>query len=255
MRAPFLRGPRRALLGRGRADVGGAAAPFSPTDLGASLLAWWPADRADLITQVAGVVSSWKDVVAAYDATATLTAQPTYSATGWNAATSGITFNGIANCLVLTPSPFPTLSTASSRIWARVDQTALVADASARYIAAYGGDTATNQRRLLRRVSGGANIASAQLNTTSGDAPGDFSGRHVVEATWFTGNENCTMDGNQGSNVLVTTTAGSTRFRIGATANLAASAFFQGVLGDVLVTTSLTVGQRASLLAYLTGRL
>lgn len=243
------------LMSPRRAGAAVPPPPFSPTDLGASLLAWWPADRADLITQVAGAVSSWKDVVAAYDATAAGSAQPTYSATGWNAAAPGITFDGIANCLTLTPSPFPTGSTASSRIWALVDQTALVADATSRYIAAYGGDTATNQRRLLRRVSGGANTASAQLNTTSADAPGDFSGRHVLEASWFTGHETCTMDGSTGSSILVTITAGSTRFRIGATANLAASAFFQGVLRDVLVTAGLTAGQEASLLAYLTGLL
>src|SRR5262245_31893093 len=77
------------------------AGPFTPASLGASLLAWWSADRGDLITQSGGVVSSWKDSVAAYDCTAAGSVQPAYSATGWKGASPGITFDGVDDCLTL----------------------------------------------------------------------------------------------------------------------------------------------------------
>jgi hypothetical protein len=44
------------------------ASRWTPLKLGTSLLAWWDAERTDLITQASGLVSSWKDAVGGYDA-------------------------------------------------------------------------------------------------------------------------------------------------------------------------------------------
>ena len=61
---------------------------FVPSDLGASLLAYWNADRSDLITLNTNKVTSWKDTVNAYDAVqGTDAARPTY-------ANKSLTFDG-----------------------------------------------------------------------------------------------------------------------------------------------------------------
>lgn len=230
---------------------GGAAAPFTPLDVA---LGWWDVDRSDLITETAGLLSSFKDSVAGYDATAVLLERPTYSATGWKGVSPGITFNGIANLLTLASQPFPS-GDATSSIFAVVDQTALAADATTRCIASYGGTTATTQRRLLRAVVTGANVARAGTNTGTANAAGDFSGRHYVRNVSFVTGCQAAFDGVQSATANTTPGTGATRFRIGATANDVPANFFQGVLKHLIITGTLTAGELADLNTWMAGQL
>src|SRR5688500_3331977 len=80
----------------------GVGVGVSPvTILGASLLAWWTADRADLITLSGSQVTSWKDVVAGYDVVQGVGgSRPLWSATSFNGAPS-LTFDAIDDELTL----------------------------------------------------------------------------------------------------------------------------------------------------------
>jgi hypothetical protein len=225
--------------------------------LGAALIAWWNADRSDLITESGGAMSSWRDVVAAYDMTAAGGEQPTYSATSFG-GNPGATFNGTANVMTLGSVPFPTGATACN-MWATADQQALAADATARHIFAYGGDSNLNQRRLYRNVTTGQNRVFVMVGNgataPTANIAADFSGRHAARAN-VTGSQILAgMDGAQGGSTSVTPNTTSTRSRIGASANVAAAGFWQGVIRDVLVTTTLTAGQITQMNTWLASRL
>lgn len=224
-------------------SVGGAAV-WTPLDLGASLLGWWAAE--DLS---ATPVSSWVDRIGAYDCTAAAGERPAWSATGWNSVAPGVTFDGTANFLTLASQPFPSGS-ATASIWGVVDQTALVADTTTRMIASYGGDTAGTQRRLSRRVVTGANVLTSQAATTTADATGDFSGRHLARGLYTPTGIYAGLDGNMSVVAAIVPATGTTRFRIGATSAAVAANLFQGAIRHLLVTAALTSGQVTQLNAW-----
>lgn len=229
----------------------GPVVPFSPTDLGAALLGWFVAD--DLTP---GAVASWVDRVAAYNFTGAGAEQPTASATSYNGA-PGVTFDGTANTLTLASVPFPTGATACN-IWAVVDQTALAADATARIIFSYGGDANTGQRRLYRSVTSGQNRPFGLVGT-GGGAPtanlaADFSGRHYVRTNISGTSIAAGMDGTMSSGTAAVPATGTSRSRIGAVANVAASSFFQGVIREIIVTAALTAGQVTQTNGYCASR-
>jgi len=232
--------------------------PDTPVSLlGAACLGWWHCDNAALITESSGLVSSWKDEVAAYDLTGSLAERPTYSATGWNSSAPGITFDGTANVLTLGSVPFPAGANASV-IWAVVDQLALAADATARIIFGYGGDANTNQRRLYRSVTSGQNRPFA-LTGNGSSAPtaslaADFSGRHYVRGNFGGSSTLVNMDGTSSSSTTVTPATGTSRCRMGAIPNATASGFFNGVIREVFVTSGLTAEQVTAVNAYCAAR-
>lgn len=236
----------------------GAPTPPPPTTpitvLGASCLGWWHCDNASLITQVAGAVSSWKDVVAGYDAAqATGASQAIYSATSWNGAAPGITFDGTDDFFTLASQPFPALALTAS-IFVVVDQTCLVADTATRCIASYGDNAGATQRRLSRRVITGANVVTAQSSSSLSDATGDFSGRHYIRALYTPTFTFAGLDGTMSAGVAVVPATGTTRFRIGATVSDIVAAFFKGVIREVVVTGALSAQQVTDINAYLASR-
>lgn len=234
------------------------APAFTPTDLGASLLGWWSADRADLITQSGGLVSSWRDIVAAYDMTAAGSARPTYGATSWNSSSPGITFDGTANCLVLASQPFPAAAN-PSEIWAIVDQQSLTGDATNRVIVSYG-DTGITARILRRSVVSAQNRVTSAIGNGAAALTADvsatnFFSRHVARVTVSATETAAYIDGTGGTPTAVVPATATARARIGATAAAAAGNFFLGIVRHVLVTGSLSAGQVTSMNAWGAGQL
>lgn len=239
-------------------SAGGGLSPASwtPANLGASLYAWWDAQRPDLITASGGLVSSWKDSVAAYDATQAIgSARPTYSATSFNNA-AGVTYDGSDDELTCTDAALlAKLGAATSyEMWGVVDQAALVADTSLRFALSVGNGNTTS-RRAGRSVVTGVNRASVQVGngSTTGTATNptvDFSGRHSVRYQ-TTATESVTeVDGVTMTAVSVVPSTTATRIRLGATANPTAASFWQGVFSSLLFTAPLTASQATLMFAW-----
>lgn len=234
---------------------------WSPLQLGASLLAMWDAERADLITKDdgTGAVSSWLDVVGGYDAAQAVGAsQPIWSATGFNSR-PGITFDGLAHELTYASTTgLPTGATACEA-WVLFDQTALAADTTARQILTWGGVTSATARTLRRSVNVGVNRASVvNGNGATADTSGlpavDFSGRCVMRAI-FSGTEiTMELNGTAGTATASVPATGTTRLRIGASNGATAAAFAQGVGSLFLITALLDAAQATRLSTFLNGR-
>src|SRR5215472_2017752 len=104
-----------------------ASAFWSPYLLQPSLLkAWWSADDV-----APGAVATWTDRTNAIATTATSTAQPTAAVNSWAVTTNpqpGVTFDGVANYMSVTPVPagLPTVA-ASGEVWAVAANTSVAA--------------------------------------------------------------------------------------------------------------------------------
>jgi hypothetical protein len=224
--------------------------------LGASLLAWWDAERADLITESGGAVSSWKDIVGGYDlAQATGASKPTWSATsfgGW----AGVSYDGTDDELSATvPASFP-INADGSEIHLAVDQVLPSGTAGSLRIFAYGGVGTASSRAVQRSVSGGGNRASVVTATTSVGPAVDFSGRHVVRGMFRPTDQQCDVDGVAGAPGAISLgTTSVVRMRMGATTANAPASFFAGVVSVAIVTAPLTDPQADLLRTYLARRL
>lgn len=233
-------------------NAGGGVSPV--TILGSKLAAWWTADRADLITLSGSAVTSWKDVVAGYDAVQALSAsRPIYSATSFNGK-PGLTFDGADDELTLASQPFPSGAN-PGEILGIVQQDALTSDTSTRRWFAYGGATNNDSRFISRSGSGNLNRAAFQVGTGAA-APGasvgatDFSTRHVHRGVVTGSQIRQYIDGNLGgSDVAAVPATGSTRARIGASTG--GIGYWNGKIRDVIVTNALlTEDEVAALLAW-----
>jgi hypothetical protein len=232
---------------------------WSPAKLGSSLLGYWDAERLDLLTlDGSNNVTTWLDAIAAYAPTqGSSTLRPAYSATSFNGR-PGITFDGVDDYLELASQPFPS-GAAVCEIWALVDQTALVADATVRIAISYGGDASTARRGLERAVISSANqarisVGSGGATVSPANASVDFSGRHVVRARVGASASQTDVDGVAGSSLSVTPATGTSRVRIGAISNTSPSNYWKGVIAMAAITSSLTSDQAAQMLAYLKDR-
>lgn len=230
---------------------------FTPTDLGASLLAWWNADRSDLITLSGSQVTSWKDVVAAYDLVqAVAGARPLYSATSFNGR-PGVTADGTDDQLTLASV---ILSGATAHeVWATTRQDALAANTTFRAFFSYGGVVGNSSNQLLRWVSGGQNSTLWQIGQGAAvvqpvQTTTDLSGYHYIRgqsgATGIAG-----VDGVDGSALASSQNISTTRTRMFANTANTAGNFGQCANRDVLLTLPLTAGQADQMAAWAAGRL
>lgn len=233
---------------------------WTPAQLGTSLLGAWDAERSDLITLVGSVVSSWRDVVAGYDAAqATGVARPAYSATSFNGR-PGLTFDGADDELTYAGvGAFP-VGSAGGEIWALLDQTALPADTANRRILSYGGGLNNNSRQLIRTVSLGVNraLGSTGYGTSATNTQNnlvDFSGRRVARLIVGSAQTKINVDGQEDpSPSTVTPNTSNTRTRIGANTAATASLFLQGVVNFAAITGPLTDEQSALMIQFLKAR-
>ncbi len=246
---------RRRQLGWNTAGLSG----WSPLQLGASLFAWWDAERADLITHVGGAVSSWADVVAGLTVDqAVAGSKPTYSATSFNGR-SGVTFDGTAD--ELTRTTIGNLPTGASPSWiiSVVSQDALAADTTVRSAMMWGDiSTANGERRLRRNVVGGVNRALTDVGNGaavvgSTNTSVDFSGRHIVIGKVSSTDVQTDVDGVAGpSAAVVPATSGNNALSIGSAFG---GGFFNGIFNTLMVTAALSAANETLLLAYLNRRL
>jgi hypothetical protein len=238
----------------------GSPAPWgwTPAALGSDLLAWWDAERSDLITHVGGAVSSWRDIVGGYDAVQAVgAAKPTYSTTSFNGR-PGVGYDGADDELT---GPYPVsfpVGAGGGEIWGATDQQAPGADATVRAAASLGNGTAAG-RALERTVTASVNRVNARIgdgtSKTTGVATVDFSGRHVIRSITDGTNIYSEIDGVRSTGTACVPTTTGARVRLGAGASAAAGSFWQGVHSTVLFTSLLTAPQAAQLYAYLNGRL
>lgn len=223
---------------------------WSPTDLGASLLAWWSADRADLITLSGAQVTSWKDSVAAYDAVQAVSgSRPLYSATGWNSVSAAVTFDGIDDELTFPSTPFPLL-TSGNEFYGVVDQASLVADTNVRAMIGYGSGTTNSSRVFYRSVVSSQNRVTTYATGVSANLAADFSGRHVVRGIVTATGVSAGMDGTTGSPSAVVPDTTSTRTRIGANPANTAIQFWKGAIRHLIITGPLDAGQVSNMWAW-----
>jgi hypothetical protein len=232
---------------------------WSPLALGSSLLAWWDAERSDLITQSGGLVSSWKDIVGAYNvAQGSGSLKPIYSATSFNGR-PGITFDGLDDQLNLAgvPAAFPTGSD-PCEMWGLVDQTRLGTDANDGAIVAYGNGVDAGRTAMRRSVSN-TNRAVAMVGTgaahpTSVNSAVDFSGRHVARAIIGSSTSNQNVDGVAGTDASIVPATSATKLVIGGDALTTPGSPWQGVHNSVLITAPLSAAQASLMYAFLNAR-
>jgi hypothetical protein len=228
---------------------------WSPYLLQPSLLAgWWCAD--DLTP---GLVASWTSRYPnTLTTTAAGTAQPTADAASWNTPTTplpGVTFDGVANCMVATSFIPPLPPTSSpSEVWSLARNDSL--SAGVKQIMNYGSPSAGLQRSISTndnvqhfRVFDGTVVLAASSSPA-------FVGANMIGGYWDnTPQEGGRIDGADflpnATAAIAPLTAGSTRLRIGAGNGTTASAFWAGVIRHIIVTNGpLTTLQRQMLEGY-----
>lgn len=225
---------------------------FLPSQLAGLVLAWWPSDRLDLITlQPGDKVSSWRDVIAGYDAAQAVDAsRPIWSPTSFNGR-PGVFFDGTDDELTLASVPFPSGADASE-VWLAFEQDSLSSDTTARNIFSYGGTANGTRRAIVRddvsavnriRLDVGDNSVAVPVQDLSVDA----SSRHVVRAQFGAAESTITIDG-QATTAAVVPVTGTTRVRLGANTANTAGGFFNGILRDVIVTTATLTPEQVALL-------
>ncbi len=236
--------------------LGGA---WTPRRLGSSLVAWWDAERSDLITQSGGLVSAWRDVIGGYSmAQSSASLKPVYSSTSFNGR-PGLTFDGIDDLLAQNgyPASWPSGSD-PSWLWGVVDQQRSNAVPGTGTIHQYGSSSTTaNTRRSSRFVISGENRGGAGVGVSGTsdqhNANVVFLGRHVL-CSKITGTTlQASVDGVAGalSAATVNTTAAE-RTAIGGASN--GGNFWLGVINTVLLTLPLSAADEASLTAHLMRR-
>ena len=246
--------PQLAAVGR-LMNPGGRGA-WNPLRLGSSLLAWWSADRPDLMTLSGSQVTTWRDIVAGYAPTQGVSgSRPIYSATSFNGA-AGVTFDGVDDYLELASQPFPS-GAVPSEIWALVDQTSLVADTTARIMIGYGGNSGNTARLLYRSVVSAQNRVTVQTglggSVVNQNLAADFSGRHVGRAIFTATTISVALDGTVSSTQAAISNTSTTLMRLG-NGTSASSNYFKGVMRDAIITGPLSAAQAALLEAYLDNR-
>ncbi len=251
---------RRPSKGRGSgpSSKSGAAtdAPHPAGIAGGSLLAWWTADRPDLITTTGAGVSSWRDTVAGYNLVqGTDAARPVYSATSFNGSPS-VTFDGTDDFLSMASQPFPQ-GASPFEVWLVVQQDAAEADADTRRVFAFGG--ASNQTAVS--IAKGATVSRPAFTIGTGGGTADantgsanFDTRHVVRVVATGTVIRMFLDGvSTGADVAAIGAVGATLVRMGVHP-AADVAFWQGKVRDALVTGPLTANQASALEAWLLPR-
>lgn len=229
--------------------------------LGAKLLAWWNADRSDLITLSGVQVTSWKDVVGAYDCAQGVSgSRPIFGATSFNGS-PGVSFDGTDDELTLGSTPLPTGAN-PCEIWVVASQNEVaVGNGGIRRFFTYGGTSDNDHRSVFRSAVSDVNRAYARTGLGSSNVSRvqllvDLTGRHLIRGIFSATTVNVEVDGASSNDPADAVSAtGTTRTRIGANTANTAGHFMNGVMRDVLVTTNdLTGDEAAALEAYLLAR-
>lgn len=238
---------------------GGSPAYDVVFDLGPELLAYWDANRPDLMTLGAGnAVSSWLDIKAGYAATqGTGAAQPIYSATSFNGA-PGLSFDGTDDCLASTAAGLLAalpVAAAGSELWALVQQDAAGAAAGARVAISYGGASGASERSMGRTTSSSNNRMRGSTNGTLSSGPVvNIDTRHVLRYAVGAAASIPHVDGVAGSTLSIVPATLADRVRVGAAPPPSAVSFWRGQIAAVLITMPLSAAKASALSTYLLDR-
>lgn len=233
---------------------------WSPAALGSSLLAWWDAERSDLITQSGGLVSSWKDIVTGADAAQSSgSLKPAYSATGFNGRPV-LNFDGTDDQLSIAspPATLP-IGAAACELWVAVNQTALGSDVNNRFAFSYGANVSTDNRSIERVSTTSNNRANVRCGNgtsafSSSQGTVDFSGLHIERAVIDGANIWVEIDGIASTPTACVPASTATRCRIGANSGSSPGNYWQGGINSALVTGLLSAANATLLYNYLNTR-
>lgn len=227
-----------------------SATRFHYDDLGSNLLACWDAERADLLTESGGLVSSWRDTVAASEVTqSTGASQPAYQATGFGGRPC-LYFDGADDRLEAS-SIFGLPSGASPcEMYCLCDQAATPSDSATDTAMGYGNVAATT--RSLRRdlVSGVNRGCTYAVSLSSIETTIDFTGRHLLGGLFEADQMTVLVDAQWGAPRVVTQDTATSRFRFGAASASGATNYWKGSIALGIITQPLSNTQRTGLIRY-----
>ena len=224
-----------------------ASSAWTPTDLGASLYAWFDASDAATITASGGRVSQWKDKsgAARHVAQDTGSQQPytgARSQNGLNALDfrqiSNDSYNSLRNGSVTLPQPFTIALVAAYDAWPSASAGIILATRSAGGYAPYSSGAA-----LALRINSGTALISS---TNPGTAPAVLVSIHNGASSAIRRNGSSIASGNAG------TSAGEVVL-IGTALSTSGGGYgFDGALGEIVITSGvLSCGDLTSLESYL----
>lgn len=226
------------------------------------IVAWWNADRSDLITLSSGAISSWRDSKAGYDAVqGTSGSRPSWSATGFNGAPCA-GWDGVDDFLTCTDAALLAAlpdGAEPGEMWAVVQQDGLVADGAFRCAQSYGANAGTDSRLLYRHVTGGANRIIQGTGTGAASVGQsvltvDFSSRHVIRGVNSATQETPSIDGVSAAALAAVPATLASRLRLGAACSSSAGTFWSGKSRDHIVSLPLPSDKAAYLQAVLASR-
>lgn len=223
---------------------GGGAFTWTPADFSSvTLVGYYDAEDNTKITDVGGACSAWVDSAngANIVAQGTAASRPTIVT---NATTERqvLQFDGTDDSLVLAPCPYTTAAGNLSIMVVGI-QDALPANTTTRYSVTTGAST-TNGLMLPRTVVSGNNRFStitgngAGGSNASGSAPGFMDGRFIGIGSWATTLQSAQLNGATAASANnAVMTGDTTRFRIGASAAVSPSGFWNGAISAILYVT------------------
>lgn len=211
-------------------------APLNPfTIMGANVAAWWAAKdyTIRMTDDGSGLISSWRDRVTGLAITGTTTARPTYGASSFNTSFPGLTFDGVANCLVTTTlTALPTGATAGAIMCICAPASSAVFGQAV----SYGGVLGATVRAI--RHNNGNDHASVFDGVTNAGSVLTALGPNIIYGDWSGTSENGYLNGvafSGNPTTIGTLNTGTSRLRVGASTPTVAGNFFTGPISDVIV--------------------
>lgn len=215
--------------------------PWSPTDYGADLVAWYnPAGK------TAGTVTAYPDSGPAHNDIATITGTPAFSSTALNGY-PGVVFDGSSRL-----RSAATISIGTSPVTLLFNGAALGTGGSAQYFcdgaASNGlafGRSITNNYWFIRRTGAAASLTSSA---------GQDAAPHAFAAVFNGASSLLYVDGVQKASGDAGSSSPGTSVVLGS--NGAGSTMLNGVIGDyVLIKRALTADEISNATAWLRGRM
>lgn len=257
------------IVGEGGVPVVLISAPiannFDPVSyLGTDLIEFWDASRADTIFALTdatytNAVHSWTGIkTGANLAQSTPNLKPWYDPTGLSGSPC-LTFNGTSQYLKCTDAALMALlpsGTDPCEIWALCSQDMAATDATTRHVAGYANSSLSNGRSISRLAVSSVNRARAYTGTGASagvatDTHVDLSGVHVLRGIFGPTQTSIQVDGEALATATVTpATSTPALFMVGSIPALAASNWWGGKIGAVMVTKPLTSQQATDLHSY-----
>jgi hypothetical protein len=235
----------------------GQQLPWTPLDLGASLIAYWDAERGVTLNRSGALVNTWADAQGGLaPAQGVSGAKPQYDPIGFNGR-PGVSFDGIDDYLNVASTGALPAGSDPCEIWALVDQKANL-DATTRRVIEYGAGS--NSGRLLAKTGSssandfGAFCGSGAAVFSSQERTVNFLGRHVIRGLYTPTTVRAEIDGVAAGLANGVPATATTRTALGSSSTSTASAFFQGMISAVIITGPLTSDQAAKLAAFLKTR-